>query len=124
VVSPDRGLAGRVVQHLRRWNIEADDSAGRPLSQTAAGRFLLLLAEAGAEQAAPVPLMALLAHPFVRPGDARAAWLENVRALELALRGPRHAPGLGPLRAVAEQAGVAAWWSEVEPILADRKSVG
>src|SRR5690606_18325976 len=70
------------------------------------------------------PLMALLAHPFVRPGDARAAWLENVRALELALRGPRHAPGLGPLRAVAEQAGVAAWWSEVEPILAPLMSDG
>ncbi|MBC7159772.1 MAG: double-strand break repair protein AddB, partial [Porphyrobacter sp.] len=30
VVTPDRGLAARIVQHLRRWNIEADDSAGRP----------------------------------------------------------------------------------------------
>lgn len=124
VVSPDRGLAGRVAQHLRRWNIEADDSAGRPLSQTAAGRLLLLLAEVGAEQAAPVPLMALLAHPLVRSGDARAVWLENVRSLELALRGPRHAPGLEPLRAVAEQAGVAIWWSEVEPVLAPLVSDG
>ena len=25
VVTPDRGLAGRVVAHLRRWNIAADD---------------------------------------------------------------------------------------------------
>ncbi|MGB3166453.1 MAG: double-strand break repair protein AddB, partial [Alteraurantiacibacter sp.] len=36
VVTPDRGLAGRVAQHLRRWNVAADDSAGLPLPQTAA----------------------------------------------------------------------------------------
>src|SRR5690606_1742124 len=118
VVTPDRGLAGRVVQHLRRWNIEADDSAGRPLSQTAAGRLLLLLAETGAEQAAPVPLMALLEHPLVRLGEARAAWLENARALELTLRGPRLAPGLEPLRELAHEARLGEWWDEVEAILA------
>lgn len=118
VVTPDRGLAGRVVQHLRRWNIEADDSAGRPLSQTAAGRVLLLLAELGADQAAPVPLVALLEHPLVRSGDARAAWLDNARALDLALRGPRLMPGLEALRPVAEKANATAWWSEVEAILA------
>src|SRR5690606_23464452 len=53
VITPDRGLAARVVQHLRRWNVEADDTAGRPLSQTAAGRVLLLLAEVAAERAPP-----------------------------------------------------------------------
>ncbi|EJL35426.1 hypothetical protein PMI02_00006, partial [Novosphingobium sp. AP12] len=31
LVSPDRGLAARVVGHLERWGIEADDTAGRPL---------------------------------------------------------------------------------------------
>ncbi len=83
VVTPDRGLAARVVQHLRRWNIEADDTAGRPLAQTAAGRVLLLLAEVAAEKAAPVALMALLEHPLVRAGrraplgstaPARSSW--------------------------------------------------
>lgn len=118
VVTPDRGLAARVVQHLRRWNIQADDSAGRPLPQTPAGRLLLLLAEVGAEQAAPVPLMALLEHPLVRAGEARGAWLDSARALELALRGPRLAPGLAALRPVAEEAGVTGWWGEVEPIVA------
>jgi len=113
VVTPDRGLSARVVQHLRRWNIEADDSAGRPLAQTAAGRVLLLLAEVGAEQAAPVPLMALLEHPLVRAGEGRAEWLDNARALELKLRGPRLAPGLEPLRDKAP----AEWWSGVEAIL-------
>ncbi|HYD23500.1 MAG TPA: double-strand break repair protein AddB [Croceibacterium sp.] len=117
VITPDRGLAGRIVQHLRRWNIEADDSAGRPLAQTAAGRFLLLLAEVAAEEAAPVPLVALLEHPLVRLGDGRADWLDSARAFELRLRGPRRAPGLAPLREPAAKAGVSAWWAGVEATL-------
>ncbi len=117
VVTPDRGLAGRVVQHLRRWNIVADDSAGRPLAQSPAGRVFLLLAEAMAEQAAPVPLMALLEHPLVQTGEGRAAWLERARAFELALRGPRPAPGLAPLEPIAKAAGVEAWWGAVAAIL-------
>jgi ATP-dependent helicase/nuclease subunit B len=39
LVTPDRGLAGRVVAHLRRWGIMANDTAGLPLPQTAAGRW-------------------------------------------------------------------------------------
>lgn len=118
VVTPDRGLAARVVQHLRRWNITADDSAGRPLSQTAAGRVLLLLAELAADKAAPVPLMALLQHPLVRAGEERTAWLTATRKLELELRGPRIAPGLAPLAAKAAKAGVAQWFAEAQAILA------
>ncbi|MFC3099633.1 double-strand break repair protein AddB [Altererythrobacter lauratis] len=118
LVTPDRGLAARVVQHLRRWHIEADDSAGRPLPQTAAGRVILLLAEVMAENAAPVPLLALLGHPLVRRGDAREAWLKAVRRMERRLRGPRPSPGLGPLRAIADEAGLHEWWGEVEAILA------
>jgi ATP-dependent helicase/nuclease subunit B len=98
---------------LRRWNIEADDSAGRPLAQTTAGRLLLLLAEVGAEQAAPVPLMALLEHPLVGAGEGRPDWLDQARALELRLRGPRLAPGLEPLRDKAP----AEWWRGVEAVL-------
>ncbi|MEO6388380.1 MAG: PD-(D/E)XK nuclease family protein [Croceibacterium sp.] len=124
VITPDRGLAARVAQHLRRWNIEADDSAGRPLSQTAAGRVLLLLAEVAAEQAAPVQLMALLQHPLVRRDQGRAAWLENARSLELELRGPRLAPGLDPVRQPADEAHVTEWWGEVEAILAPLMAPG
>ena len=54
-MTPDRGLARRVSAHLRRWGIEADDSAGRPLSQTPPGTLLLALANAAAERFAPVP---------------------------------------------------------------------
>jgi ATP-dependent helicase/nuclease subunit B len=117
LITPDRNLAGRVVAQLGRWGIAADDTAGRPLPQTAAARILLLLAETIAEAAAPVPLMALLTHPLVAAGDERPRWLEQARALDLALRGPRPGPGLAPLRVKAEEARVGAWWSEVEAVL-------
>lgn len=118
LVTPDRNLARRVVHHLRRWNIEADDSAGRPLGQTPAGRLFLLLAEVAAERAAPVPLMALLQHPLVREGEGRRAWLAHARAFERKLRGPRTEPGLEPLRSTAREAGASGWWDAAERVLA------
>jgi len=125
LVTPDRGLAGRVVSHLRRWNIVADDSAGLPLPQTPVGRVLLLLAELAATQTSPVPLIALLVHPLVGAGDGRAAWLENARALDLALRGPRPKPGLAPIEAAIAQLArrgqgdnIAQWWQGVAAALA------
>ncbi len=124
VVTPDRGLAGRVAQHLRRWHIEADDSAGRPLGETAAGRVLLLLAEVAAEPASPVPLIALLEHPLAAAGEGRAAWLRAARRFELQLRGPRKAPGLAPLRPLAAKAGVEPWWQEVEAKLSPLLEAG
>ncbi|WP_408587660.1 double-strand break repair protein AddB [Novosphingobium sp.] len=121
VVTPDRGLANRIVGHLQRWNIAADDTAGRPLPQTPAGRLFLQLAECWAERAAPVPLLALLGHPLVRQ-DARAAWLERVRELDLVLRGPRPGPGVEAVREAVRAKARAyprlpAWWDEVEALL-------
>ncbi|CAM3982271.1 DNA 3'-5' helicase [Novosphingobium lubricantis] len=122
VITPDRSLASRIVAHLMRWNIVADDTAGRPLPQTAAGRVLLQLAEVVAERAAPVPLLALLGHPLVQAGEGRPEWLERVRQLDLVLRGPRPGPGLPAVRQrVAEKEraypGLSAWWSGVEDLL-------
>ena len=121
LVTPDRGLARRVAAHLRRWGVEADDSAGRPLAELAPGTLLLALATAAAEQFAPVPLLALLKHPLVRRGPARLAWLEGARALDLALRGPRPPAGLDGVSAhLAEASGrdrevrarALGWWKE------------
>jgi ATP-dependent helicase/nuclease subunit B len=111
LVTPDRQLAGRVSALLRRWGIDADDSAGKALSQAAAGTLLLGIASAAAEQLAPVPLLALLKHPLVGgEGEARAQWLENVRALDIALRGPRPPAGLAGLDArFEEEAATRAW---------------
>ncbi len=95
LITPDRMLAERVSALLRRWGIEADDSAGKPLSRLAAGTLLLAIAAAAAEELAPVPLLALLKHPLVGgEGEARLAWLDSARILDLGLRGPRPAGGL------------------------------
>src|SRR5439155_3879632 len=126
LVTPDRALAARVSAHLRRWQIEADDSAGRPLSNMPPGTFLIALAHAAAERFAPVPLLALLKHPLVRRGEERLAWLDGVRLLDLVLRGPRPRQGLGGIadhlaerdgrdRAVRE--AVARWWAQAVALL-------
>lgn len=99
LVTPDRDLTQRVVAHLKRWGIDADDSAGEPLSVTPPGTLLLELAEAIAEDFAPVPLLALLKHPLVQAGEGRLAWLEGVRLLDRALRGPRPPAGLAGIGA-------------------------
>lgn len=125
LITPDRALAARVVAHLQRWNVVADDSAGQPLPMTTAGRLLLLLAEIAASAAAPVPLVALLNHPQVGeaiPGwdRGRAAWLEHGRWLDRALRGPRPEPGLGHVgRVVAarDNPELKAWWDALSPLL-------
>jgi len=117
LVTPDRGLARRVSAHLRRWGVEADDSAGRPLSQTPPGTLLLAAAAAAAERFAPVPLLALLKHPLVRSGPDRLDWLDGVRRLDLALRGPRPPAGLAGIaeRVDGEEA---AWWAGAVSLLA------
>jgi ATP-dependent helicase/nuclease subunit B len=126
LVTPDRVLARRVTAHLARWGIVADDSAGTPLSLTPAGTLLLALAEAAAEDFAPVPLLALLKHPLVRKGPGRGAWLDGVRKLDIALRGPRPPAGLdGIVRFLRDGEGAVAknrkraiaWWDEIRPLL-------
>jgi ATP-dependent helicase/nuclease subunit B len=98
LVTPDRQLAGRVSALLARWGIEADDSAGKRLSETAAGTLLLGIASAAAEQLAPVAMLALAKHPLVGgEGDERLEWLEAIRKVDLELRGPRPAAGLAGL---------------------------
>jgi ATP-dependent helicase/nuclease subunit B len=113
LLTPDRQLAARVSALLARWGIEADDSAGKPLSATAAGTLLLGAAGAAAEELAPVALLALLKHPLVGDaGEERIAWLETIRELDLKLRGPRPAAGLAGLDA---HFGPAPEWSSVRP---------
>ena len=126
LVTPDRTLARRVSALLARWEIEADDSAGKPLSELPPGTLLLGIAAAIAEELAPVPLLALLKHPLVGGSDeTRLKWLDDVRLLDLALRGPRPAPGLPGLDRHFEEKdqdrkckGCAAAWKRVRPKLA------
>ena len=103
LVTPDRTLARRVAGELRRWDVEVDDSAGRPLSHTPPGAFLCLLADAADSGFAPVPLLALLKHPLSTLGSEGAAFREKARELDLLLRGPRPDPGLDGVRAAIQR---------------------
>jgi ATP-dependent helicase/nuclease subunit B len=105
-VTPDRQLARRVATELLRFGVIADDSAGELLTETPCAVFLRLLAEAVAEDLRPVPLLALLKHPFSAAGLSPAACREAARVLERAcLRGARPGPGIEGLRRKGGDAG-------------------
>lgn len=103
LVSPDRMLTRRVASELARWNIQVDDSAGRPLDQTAPAILAILSAKLALKGCDPIDLLALLKHPLARLGlpvrDIRSA----ARALERGvIRGPRARPGTEGLRGAVE----------------------
>lgn len=86
--TPDRALARRVVAELARFGIEANDSAGRPLTATAPGTLTALALGVALEPGDPVQLLALLKHPLVTLGLSAAEARRGARAIELvALRG-------------------------------------
>jgi ATP-dependent helicase/nuclease subunit B len=94
LVTPDRGLARRVMAALGRWNLDYEDSGGDALIETHAGTFARLAAEAVAGGLAPPTLLALLKHPMCRLGAAAGAHKSAIEAMELAvLRGTRPQPG-------------------------------
>ena len=111
LVTPDRELARRVVTRLEEWDLQVDDSAGRPLAKTPPGVFLDLIAEVAHTGFAAVPLMALLKHPLCRIGRAAGAVRRAARLIELAaFRQPIAASGIdealrGLRRAKARLAG-------------------
>src|SRR5258708_38992411 len=94
LVTPDRALARRVEAALGRWNLQFDDSGGDALTDTPAGVFARLAAEAASKQLEPATLLALLKHPLLRLGHAQGAFRSAIEMLELALlRGTRPAGG-------------------------------
>ncbi|HUN50318.1 MAG TPA: double-strand break repair protein AddB, partial [Candidatus Sulfotelmatobacter sp.] len=114
LVTPDRDLARRTAATLRRWNVAIDDSAGVPLADTPPGAFLRLTAAMLADDAAPVPLLAALKHPFAAAGGARDDFRRRVRRLERrVLHGPRPAPGFTGIRTALlekpDSGGLLAW---------------
>src|SRR5437764_471978 len=98
LVTPDRALARRVAAELRRWDTDIDDSAGLPLNRTPPGAFLRLVLDAAESGLAPVPLLAVLKHPFAAGGWAPERFRDRARRLEDKIRGPRPAPGFKGLR--------------------------
>ena len=95
LITPDRQLAEAVIAALQRWRIDADDSAGRPLSECGAGGFLMLLVRMIAEDFAPLSALGFLKHPRAAGGMAPADFRKKVRDLERKIwRGYRPAPGI------------------------------
>src|SRR5690606_36209899 len=76
----------RVTAALGRWGIEPDDSAGRPLGQTAPGRLLRHAAGLFGRRLTAETLLILLKHPLVASGADRGDHLRRTRNLELRLR--------------------------------------
>ena len=107
LITPDRGLAERVVVELKRWQVEVDDSAGLPLGRWPAGSLLRLVIEAALAKMAPAALVPLLAHPLCRLGLGREEVLQGAAALEIGCwRGRAVGPGLAGLHvALSEWAG-------------------
>src|SRR6185295_4615046 len=93
------GLARRVAVELKRWKIEVDDSAGRPLARTPPGILARLVAEVALGGCEAETLLALAKHPLATFGMAAKDARWSARNLERAvLRGPRLQPGLAALR--------------------------
>ncbi|MBV9628435.1 MAG: double-strand break repair protein AddB [Xanthobacteraceae bacterium] len=119
LVTPDRGLARRVAAALGRWTIVADESSGAALSETSAGRFAQLAAEAVLSGLEPVSLLSLLKHPLLRLGARQGACLYAANALERAiLRGPRPRAGIAGL-----EHALRALRSEVDALRSGRPSL-
>lgn len=103
LVTPDRHLARRVKQELKRWQIEVDDSAGDPLSLAPPSTLIMLLVEVLEKDFAPVALLSLLKHPMVALGQNRGKHINLTRHLEKRLlRGVRPAHGLDGLMKALE----------------------
>ncbi|MDQ6701771.1 MAG: double-strand break repair protein AddB [Pseudomonadota bacterium] len=85
LVTPDRNLARRVRAELLRWGVDADDSAGEPLSASPIGVLARLAIACAASKTAAPDLAALLAHPLLRLGLSREDIAQRAALLEIGL---------------------------------------
>jgi ATP-dependent helicase/nuclease subunit B len=110
LITPDRDLSRRVAGALDRVQLRPDDSAGRPLSQTAPGRFLRQVGHLLVGRVTADALIALLKHPLCHSGPGRNTHLLRTRRLDIWLRKKRLGfPDLTRLAAFATQEGDADW---------------
>ncbi|MGB5723597.1 MAG: PD-(D/E)XK nuclease family protein, partial [Parasphingorhabdus sp.] len=112
--------------------IQVDDTAGQPLAKLPEGVFFLNLLAAVADGFPPAEFLALLKHPLVQRGAGRLGWLDQVRKLDLLLRGPRPAPGLAGIDALLKGENrrtkklrneIAPWWEMVRAMFEPMESL-
>lgn len=113
VVTPDRGIADRVLAAMRGYGVALDDSAGRPLSQTPAGSFLRLILDAAADPGAAQTLAALWASPFFALGLSRSTARQRFDVIDIALRGARPGRSFAAVCGRLETAGDKALMTEL-----------
>ena len=122
LVTGDRALARRVAAELRRFGIEADDSGGTPLAATPPATLLRLMLESVFRPGDAVPILAMLKHPLLCAGMARAAARAAAETVDLvALRGGAGRPDIsalvaafdGYLAAFAEAQRRPFWWKRL-----------
>ena len=82
LVTPEASLARRTAAILERWGIDIAPSAGVPLSRTAPGSLLLILARWIAKPADPVLLLAVLKHECVLLGREPETYRAIVSAMD------------------------------------------
>lgn len=100
VITEDRALARRIRAEAERFHLLLDDSAGTPLKHAAGYVFLQLAVNVAESEFAPVPLLALLKHPFASAGLGSGECRRIGRLLErVGLRGIRREGGIAEYRA-------------------------
>jgi ATP-dependent helicase/nuclease subunit B len=102
LVTPDRNLARRVRAELLRWGVDAEDSAGEPLSATLIGALARLAIACAASKMAAPDLAALLTHPLLRLGLSREEIARRAALLEIGLLRSAGAAGCLAERIVGE----------------------
>jgi ATP-dependent helicase/nuclease subunit B len=93
LVTPDRALARRVTIALKRWNIEADDSAGQSLAATPSGILVSTLLRAIEEECSPISILSLLKNPLTKWDIENFEDKMGCFEKEI-LRGPKPAAGI------------------------------
>ena len=103
LVTGDRALARRVSAELRRFGIEADDSAGTPLARAAPATLHAAMGLVALRPGDAVALTELLGHPLLRLGMERDRVRGAAEAIELiALRGGTGRPDVASLGTLFE----------------------
>jgi ATP-dependent helicase/nuclease subunit B len=105
LITPDRDLARRVAAELQRFGIEADDSAGTPLSSTPQGTLIRLLLDAALRPGDPVAIATLLKHPLALFGMQPDRFRPAATLLELlALRSGTAPADIAELKPLLDEA--------------------
>lgn len=85
LVTPDRDIARRVAGELARWDIEVDDSGGKPLAATPIGALARLIAESVEEELTATNVASLLSHPLACFGLPRERAANLAPLVEIAV---------------------------------------